>query len=288
MRDVLDYVSASGIVTNLTSLPGVRALGAVGMDMPPVEFVEDEIPEQPGTQLREVRTRPREVQLPLFVEQPTHNDLRSFLRALARRFDPASGDGRLRSTSADGVMRELVCRYSAGLEGSRTRIDSGATWRRALLVFRAFDPLWLDTQPVSQTYTTGAQRNFLGDPFLPIKLTSDTVFGEQTVDNDGDKPTFPVWTVHGPASSVRLTNVTTGQVIDLAVPLTAAQTVVIDTRPFRKTVRRDDGTNLYAGLSLTSALWPLPSGMSTVRVELPDATADSFVTLTYARRWLTA
>lgn len=287
MPDVIEYVAADGTVISLSELPGVRHLGARGLDMPPFSFIEDEVPEQAGVRLRAVRTLPREATLPFYLEQASVQALRTLLRTLARRLNPQRGDGHLRVRTDDGTTRDLTCRYAGGLEGSRIRGESGAMWRRGALVFRAADPYWYDTQPTSITYTTGAQKSFLGDPFLPLKLTSDTVLGTQTVTNDGDVDADPVWTVHGPCTSIKLRNVTTGQVIDLPVALTAAQTVIIDTRPGRKTVRRDDGTNLFGNLTPASSLWPLPMGDSQVTAELPGATADTYVTLTYARRWLT-
>jgi hypothetical protein len=286
MPEGLVFISPDGLTTDLKALPGVRALGDRGLEMPAFRFIEDDIPSQDGARLREVKTLPRDVTLPFYLEQDDEAALRMFLRTLARRFTPTRGDGRLRHTTLDGATRELVCRYAEGLQGSRVTGDAGVLWRRGALVFRAHDPFWYDAQPTSITYTTSAPQPFLGDPFLPLKLTSDTVIGEQTVSNDGDVLAWPVWTIHGPASSVRLTNVTTGQVIDLPIALTATQSVVIDTRPFRKTVRRDDGTNLYGSLTDSSALWALPEGASNVRAELPGATSATYVTLVYARRWL--
>ena len=288
MPDGLEFVAADGSVTNLRELPGVRALGDTGLDLPPVALVEDDVPQQPGSQLRAVNLRPREATIPFYLSQADELSLRTLLRTLARRFNPAAGDGKLRVTSVDGTVRELTCRYTEGLEGSRVRGAAGAVWRRGALVFRAFDPLFYDTTPQSQTYTTGVQKTFLSSQFLPLALTSDVILGSQTVSNSGDVEAWPVWTVRGPATSVKLTNVRTGQVIDLPITLTAAQTVVIDTRPFRKTVTRDDGTNLYGQLSTASVLWSLPTGDSTVMTELPGAAAGSFITLTYQRRWLTA
>lgn len=289
MPERLQFIDADGGVLELSDLPGVRALGDSGLDMPPISMVEDVIPGQAGTRLREVRVAARDAVLPFYMEQNSDTELRDLLRSLARRLNPQRGDGRLRHINGDGTSRDLTCRYNGGLEGTRTNGSAGPTSRKGALLFRAHDPFWYDATPVSSTFTTGVQPVFFSDPFFgSAKLASDTVLGEQTVSNQGDVETWPVWTVKGPASSILLENVTTGQKIDLPVALTAAQSVVVDTRPFRKTVRRDDGTNLFGLMAAGSALWSIEQGSVQIRTTIPGSTADTFVTLVYARRWLSA
>lgn len=288
--DELSFVAPDGAVTPLTRQPDLEvhwALGVTGRFMPPVEHVEDPVYGQAGTRLRAVSVAARDVNLPLTIIGDDETAVRSRLRTLVRMFNPQRGDGRLRVTAADGTVRELVCRYFEGMEGRESRDEMGQTFQRAVLVLRAADPYWYDTAPQSQTYTTGQAGSFLGSPFFGLRLNSETIFGSQVVANDGDVETWPVWTVHGPCTSITLSNDTTGQTISLPITLTATQTVTIDTRPFRKTITRDDGTNLYGSLTAASALWSLPVGDSTVTISLPGATTDSYVTLNYARRWLT-
>lgn len=285
--EVFTWVEPDGALTVLND----GTVLEVGWDlqgryMPPVEFVEDDVPAQDGSRLREVRVRPREVALPIDVMVADTAALRVLMRTLVRKFSPQRGDGRLRVLSADGTTRELWCRYRQGLELSEA-FEAGLGMQRTVVVLRAVDPFWYDLTPTAATFTSAAPVNFLGDPFLPIKLSSDSILGEQTVTNDGDVIAWPVWTVQGPATSVVLTNVTTGQVIDLPVALTNVQSVTIDTRPFFKTVRRNDGTNLYGSLTAASSLWALGSGGSTViRTTVAGSTAETFVTLVFSRRWL--
>lgn len=286
MPEALVFVAPDGAVTDLKALPGVRVLGDQGFDMPPFTFVEDDLPGGDGARLRSVRTMARDVTLPFFLEDADETALRGLLRVLVRRMNPRAGDGRLRHTASDGSVRELTCRYVEGLGGNRVRGQGGATWRRGALVFRAHDPFWHDQAATSLQFTAGTAQPFYADqPFFGLRLASDVVLGTQTVTNDGDVEAWPVWTVKGPSTSpLTLENVTTGQRLDLPVSLSAAQSVVIDTRPLRKTVRRDDGANLFG--SLVGSLWSLPTGPSKVAIALPGATSESYVTLDYVRRWL--
>jgi phage-related protein len=282
--EIITWVDPDGAETVLSDQGTARvSYEMAGRFMPPVSFIEDDIPAQDGARLRAVRVRPREVTVPVAVVGADQTEVRTTLRTLMRTLNPKRGDGRLRVTGPDGTVRDLTCRYSQGLEISE-QFEKFVGWQRAVLVLRAVDPYWYDTAATSTTYTVETPEPFF--PIFPLKLNSDTVLGTQTVDNTGDVEAFPVWTVHGPCTSITLANSTTGQTIDLPITLTSTQVVTIDTRPFRKTVRRDDGTNLYGSLSTSSALWVLPTGLSTITVELPGATVDSYVTLTYSRRWL--
>jgi phage-related protein len=282
--EVVSWVDPDGAVTPLSDQGSARVSYELGgRFMPPVSFIEDDVPRQDGARLREVRVAPREVVVPIAVVGADQTEVRTTLRSLMRAFNPKRGNGKLRVTAPDGTVRDLTCRYSQGLE-IEEKFEKFVGWQRAVVVLRAVDPYWYDTAATSTTYTVETPEPFF--PIFPLKLNSDTVLGTQTIDNTGDVEAFPVWTVHGPCTSITLSNSTTGQTIDLPVALTAAQTVTIDTRPFRKTVSRDDGTNLYGSLSTSSSLWVLPVGLSTIVAELPGATVDSYVTLTYSRRWL--
>jgi hypothetical protein len=282
----LTFIDPAGTEWPLMSGAVEVEFGVEGRYMPPVESVIEQVPQQPGGRRRQTVFGVREIVLPIEVFESTQTDLRTRLRQLTVAFDPTRGDGILRSTAPDGSVRQITCRYAQGMELVEG-LDLLGNVQRAALVFTAVDPFWYDTAPTTLTFTTGVQRAFLSAAFLPLALNSDTILGTQTITNDGDAEAWPVWTVHGPCTSIRIANDTTGQVIDLPVALTDTQSVVIDTRPFRKTVRRDDGTNLYGSLTAASSLWSLPRGASQVSIELPGAGAASYVTPTWFRRWLT-
>lgn len=287
-QEVLAWVDPAGTVTVLSDQPDLEVGWDIrGRFMPPITFVEEDVPAQDGSRLREVRVRPREVAFPLEVVAPTQSALRTRLRQVLRLFDPVRGEGRLRITDFDGVMRELHCRYSSGLEVEES-FSAVAGNQRTVVVVRAVDPFWYDTTPQSVTYRLATPKKFF--PLFPLRLSSATILGSSTVVNDGDVSAFPVWTVHGPATGVTLRNVTTGQVLALQAALSDTQSVVIDTRPGRKTIRRNDGTNLFGQLADNArSLWALQPGETKISVELPGATAaSSYITLNYLRRWLSA
>lgn len=284
MIDSLTWIDSAGISTELSDQETLDLQWNItGRFMPPVDLVEDDVPEQDGSRPRLVRVRPRDVALGLTVTGEDPEQLRTLLRQLVRTFNPRRGAGMLRATRPDGSARELTCTYKGGLE-LQEGFENIVGWQRAVLVLRAHDPYWYDQTPTSVTYSVTAPQPFFPD----LALNSDTILGTQIVPNDGDVDAWPIWTVHGPASRFTATNQTTGKLLDVVTALTSEQTLIVDTRPFRKTVRRDDGTNLYAAASQPgSSLWPLEEGDNQILIELPGAGPESYVTLTYARRHLT-
>lgn len=280
------FVAPDGTETDFETLPGVLRFGSTGLHMPTFDFTDDDVPGQDGSRTRQVRTRPREVVLgPLVIAQPDEAALRVWLRALARRLNPKRGEGTLRVTTVDGVTRTLQCRYTGGFEGDQANGNTSDNVWIVALAFRMTDPYFRDLSPTTRSFSISAPTQWF--PIFPLRLSGDTVMGTITVDNDGDDDAYPIWTVHGPATALTLTNLTTGETLSLPYTLGSTDVLQIDTRPFIKTLTLADGTSLYGGLDQPSSLWSLPAGVSELSVELPGADVTSYVSLSYQRRWLT-
>lgn len=290
MSETLVWIDADGNSTTITNQTDIEVLqGVLGRGMPPYEPIEQEVPLQPGSRLRQVKVKPREITLPIIVYGTSETNLRSNLRSFFGKFNPARGDGTLRVTAPGGDQREIVCRYFAGMEleeGDTTKGVSGSIFQKAILVLRAFDPYFYNVSATSETFTTGTPATFF--PFFPLRLTSSTVFADTTVTNGGDVEAWPEWTIEGPGTNIVLRNYTTDRLISISTTLTASEYITIDTRPGYKTVTKNDGTNLYSLMSADSALWNLQKGANSVRLEMSSATADSLITLSYKPRWLGA
>lgn len=279
----MHWIEPDGTSHNLTSGDGITALrGRIGAYMPPVAFVEDVVPLQAGSRLREVRTLPRVVDVPLIVRGSSESDLRSRIRQILGWFLPSAGDGRLRVTAADGVQRDLTCRYAGGLELSEGS-ETGSWWQKMVISLRAFDPYWLAANATTETYLLGTPATFF--PFFPLVLTNSTIYATATVTNPGDVDAWPVWTITGPGSSLALRNTTNDTELSLSTVLSAGDVVVIDTRPGAKTVKRGS-SNLFGDLSSTSELWPLTAGVNALQLEMSGATSASRVQLSYTPRYL--
>ncbi len=282
MPDTITWVDPYGVETVLTG-QDTREIerGALGLDMPPVSFIEDQVPLQAGARLRRVNVGVREVDLPLVLSAASSQALRTALRSLLRLLDPKRGTGRLRVQTEDGTERELSCRYAGGAEG----VGGSPAWRRVVLTFRAVDPYWYARQVTTATFDQGSElATFF--PFFPLRLGSTPIFGDTVIDNTGDVETWPVWTLSGPGTDFTLHNLTTGESLILETTLNAGEIVTIDTRPGAKTVLKSDGTSLFGYLSTDSVLWALPLGISSIRLEVTAATAATSVQLQYQLRYL--
>ncbi|MFI7678568.1 phage distal tail protein [Actinophytocola sp. NPDC049390] len=288
MSEVVSWVDADGEVTTLPVEWRAR-----GRFMPKVIIQSDKVPGQAGSRPRQVRHDDHEFLLPLFWQAASDVALRTDLRDLIRKMNPANDDGtprygKVRVVSPVGDVREITCLYTAGLELDETVDDaSGLTWQRAAVSFLAHDPYWYDASPVSSpVWTITDTPNFF--PILPISLTASELVVAETITNAGDVQAWPVWTITGPGSLVKLSNLSTGQTLYFpSLSLGIGQFLTIDTRPGVKSVLLNDGTNAYSLLEPTSALWPLRSGANQVRLEMSgvDAT-DSSLQVTYYQRFL--
>lgn len=291
MADDLVFRDPAGVETDLVDeAAGFNVLwGVIGRGMPSFDFIEDEVPGIDGARLREVLVRPKEVTIPIHLEDSTPDTLRALLRSFASKLNPLRGNGTLVSTAA-GDERELVCRYAGGYELSETKQDGGVTWQRALLVFRASsEPFWQDADdtvvPIEATGSTGS---FF--PIPPVVLLSSSVYADVEIDNSGDVRAWPVWTMVGPigvTSGITFENVTYGRELTLDYELTEDDYIVIDTRPGMKSVRNAAGDNLYRYLTAHD-LWPLEPGVQTVRISGAGVDDATSVSLSYRRRHLIA
>lgn len=288
MAKQLFWVDANGTENPLTRENGYILLkGLKGFYMPPVEVIEEEVPFQPGSRPRNVKVKSREIDVPVKIVGKDPIDLESNIDRLLRMVNPLRGDGKFKSISDSGRQRELSCRYISGFEMDQSSNDnSGATWQKAIGVFRAFDPYWYDSITTVQTFTTGETATFF--PFFPLRLASSSVFADTSIDNTGDVETFPEWIITGPASNIVLRNLTTGEIMQLDTTLDVGESITINTRPTppnERTVKKNDGTNLYYTLTDESTLWSLQEGVNSVRLEMSGSTADSSIQLTYHNRY---
>lgn len=176
--------------------------------------------------------------------------------------------------------RELRCRPRS-LKLPRQH-DVAQRWIEAVVEFYASDPWWYDVSDSSQDFAIGTPATFF--PLFPMRLASSDVFADTTIDNTGDVEAWPVWIITGPATSIVLRNLTTGKLLTIAVPLSAGETVTVDTTRGVKTILTNTGFNAF-GLA-TGNLWPLAEGSNSVRLEMSGATAASTISLRWRRRWM--
>lgn len=288
-QEALLWIEPDGTATPLLEANGLIVTdGPIGRFLAPIDITQNETAGLDGALLRNVRAKARDVSLAVAFLGDDRLDVRQQVRTWARRWNPARGNGILRAILGDGTARELTAvRYTTGMTGDEARNVSSSTHLAMVVTFRAFDPYWYDVNDTTRIVAGGNPQNFF--PLLPFKLSEGAIGTANLVDNNGDAPAWPIWTVQGPATGVTLTNQTTGDVLAMpSVSLSSGQYLVVDTRPLHKTVARDDGTNLYQYLTSASTMWPLVEGRNDVVVAIGGSSGTTLASVRYRRRWLTA
>lgn len=261
--------------------------GRSGLWMPPVSLTEDPLFIEAGARLRNVKVNSRTFQIPMILHATSLIELRDLQRSMLQWFDPTAGSGMLEVQDESGDARQLVCRYIGGLDLDESEGSHGPTWQQVVLELQASDPIWRSSVSVIDTYVLlTVPAIFLKSPFLPMRVSGSTVFKRTTVENEGDAPAWPTWTITGPGSNPVVRNLTTGDFIKSTVTLLAGEQLVIDTSPGAKSATDGYGTNLFSTLATDSSFWPLLPGFTDLQIEMAGATTASSVVLEYTPRFL--
>ncbi|SDZ01074.1 phage tail domain-containing protein [Thermoactinomyces sp. DSM 45892] len=278
------WISAEGQEQELTNQVWVDVAGLRGFDMASFDYVESEILFDYGTQLKRVKTPPREMDIDLIVYGKNRGDLYQNLRRLRSMLNSYRGIGKLKVVTSDGLERFLHCVYAKGMEGELS-IEM-ASFRKMTLTFRAFDPFFYSTSIFSNSFQMDSipPQWF---PILPLRLGSEAISGEITILNAGDIETYPIWKIIGQGENPKIKNLTTGSTISFNdVSLRQGQYITIDTK--QRLIEKDDGTSLYPFLDYGSTFWKLVRGSNIIRVEMSEATPASKIEISYQERYLGA
>ncbi|MEV0823854.1 hypothetical protein [Nonomuraea rubra] len=278
---------ANGIIT----MPGLK-----GFDAPPYNLFYDELPALDGGYPRHSRASSRELFIPLFLAAPDRAGLLGLKRGLIAALNPTLGPCRITFTEGDGSRRYIDAHYASGAEGDEGQDISGFLWTKYGLVLRALDPFFYSGTSHVIKFTTGALEvvPFFGEPFLGRRFVNKahSLNGSSTITITGDVDTWPLWTVHGPASGMTfMRKVPNGpeQSFTVNAGLSETQTLVIDTRPRRKAVFDPvTGENLWKRLGPSPHLWPISPGLNEVLIDVSNVGAETSVSLAYAPRFISA
>ena len=268
MAESISWIDNAGVSTALDGTGNYLAVvGRNGMWMPPVSFIEQDIPLQPGTVLRLVKVLPRPVLIPILIQgaSNTESSFYTSLRFLENAMNPLRGDGHLKFTAADGTIRKLTCRLQSGFEGDESATARGPANAVVPFQFYANDPFWYDNAS-----TTVSKTNLTLPSF--------------TITNTGDAEMWPVWTIHGPGSSLVVTDTTTGLLFSTGDVLGGSDVLVIDTTPGVKTMTLN-GVNDFTNLVNSSTLFSLTTGANAITVALAGTSSATTLSVVYKQRW---
>lgn len=212
--------------------PGVR-----GLQLPAFDRLSSSSPMVPGSRHRGSSTKDRDVFWPLYL----YSDAGSagFMerdRAFWRSLDPEF-EGTWAASLPDGTRRTLGLRL-IGADDDLTHDPVQRGWAKYGINLLADQPYWLG-ETVRRSWAQGDMRNFYiteadrttyGYPADAIHyLSAGGALGTATFTNDGDVPTYPVWTAVGATTAVSFGVGGADIIVPFAIP--AGYAVQIDTDP---------------------------------------------------------
>lgn len=288
----ISYLDPDGILWPLTDLTlpnGYICTGITGISGVPVSFSALALVTG-GAIPQMIISQPGQIAMGMYLE--SLGDVNAYMRLLdafaysfrtERSGSPAPGY--LIVQRQDGTTRQIAVYVTGGVESP---VDENVYSSTYAISLSAPDPYWYDQFPTISQYvlTIAGPTGIL--PLLPINLTPSTVFGSQTVNNDGGSDTYPVWTFTGPGiPSVQ--NLTTGFQFSFFSALTTGQQVQVSTLPGNQyAIDVSNGSNMWGQIVKNSPrdLWPLVRGTNQISILMSGATSGSAVQLQYTRRWL--
>ncbi|MBL1104948.1 phage tail family protein [Streptomyces sp. 5-8] len=283
----LSWTDSQGRTTLLSDWENGWVLqpGTRGLDLPGFDFYTDASPQIDGNAMRGLHAQAREIFLPVVLFGSDRADFVARKRSFLATMNPYLGLGTLTMTEADGSYRTIEAYYVSGVEGDTGQDSSGLRWQSMGITLSCPSPYWLG-ESVHLDYGAGATGNFF--PVLPVVVRDSQVLGATVINNLGDASAFPVWTIHGPATSVVISNDSTGLSFSVTASLGSSDVLVVDARERVQTAVLNGTTNWWPNLAADSDLWSFQPGTNNVSMALVGTDSNTTVQLDYQPRFLTA
>ncbi len=242
-----------------------------------------------GSTWRGARVERRTIRIPLKVYAKNRQELNELLSDLSVALDPFTGvtfergPARLSFGMPDNYEWYVDVARVGGGDWSRKKDSDDRTYFKTDLEFETGDPFWTRNQP--EQFTVEYQPS--GTPLLPriakLRVVSTAITGERDVENVGDTWAWPILTLNGPTTGIKLTG-PKGEVLQWDGTLSSGDTLTIDMRA--NTVEDQTGANRYGALAPAPQFWYIAPGVSEVEILIEDkAPGTKLVAQWWPRRW---
>lgn len=258
--------------------------GVRGLAMPPIDRFTQESPAVAGTRWRGSRAGEREVFWPLYIfSDGTAQDWVDYDRAFWRTMHPDL-PGVWTVAQPDGTMRSLTARFADDGDHSFQQDPAKTGWELYAITLVAEQPYWQGT-PIIRTWRGGTGTSgFFGAGAPPFTIGSGATLDVATIDNPGDVPAYPVYTISGPTTSVTVG--IGGRIVEVPFAIASGQSLTIDTGPTAQTAFDSNGVDRTGELGAVDFA-PIPPGVS-LQMSLQMAgtgTVSGTITPLYRRAW---
>jgi hypothetical protein len=233
-----------------------------------------------GGNYRHTKKGIREVDLPVTILGTSEADVQAKLRRLSRLLQTTLGATRIVATFPDSTSLFLEAHYVGGAE---TEFGENATsyFCNWVLQMQAPQPYWQTSSEISYVIGEAETGRGLLPQLTKLKLASSSILGELTINNVGDVPSFPRWSIMGPITDLAISNGT--QEFTLPATIDAGDVVTINTAT--GTVVNAAGENVYALLGAAPKLFSFPTGITDITVTGADITDDTRLAFFYSPRY---
>ncbi|MFF0942686.1 hypothetical protein ACFYE2_00450 [Kocuria sp. CPCC 205300] len=270
------YLPDSGVM--------LLADGVEGLDVPPWEVYDQTSPGVHGSRARGYRVQPRPVFWPILLYSDASS--REWMirdRAWWKTMQPLKYGTWTVTHPGTNEQRYLHCRFD-GSPKPFAMDPMKAGWAEyGVELVADEEPFWLG-DPVSRTFATEPPEDFFNDGAAPVfRISSGSSLSTAKVTNPGDEAAWPIWTITGPTTSVKVG--LGGLQVEVPFEIFEGQTVSIDTRPHRQIAMR--GTEEVTHLLGAAEFVPVPAGRD-VSLDLAvvgTGTVRCDITPRYLRAW---
>lgn len=279
------FIRADTTVFNLEMGKQRFIMSEEGTGMPEIEYITQRGPFQHGETHLDYFLRPRVIQFQIrcwtscFTEY--WKERTRYLDALR----PNLGEGTLRARLQDGTRRDIKAYIQQGPDFEKASERGWDEWSFTTTIrFICNDPTWFD--PAIKTLT---QDSFGGLVFpITFPITFDENIYQANVTYAGTWPSAPTITLTGPMSSVIITNVTTGKVIQFSHSIDVGETVTITLQYDNVSAGNNLGENLMPYLTAASNLTDffIEPGVNTIKINALGTGAASQVQLSWYERYI--
>jgi len=266
--------------------------GSRGLGLVQFETVQDDSPWSDGSTVEDVYALPRQPMLPMMVWGADRAEFLSRLRTLSAALVPRDGGGRavpgeLELAQHDGRRFRLQAHYLGGLPDEETTDLGGDTnWCRFQLQLLAPDPFWYAPEPTVLSWTFADPVPFLGNPFLPLRISPSQTIGDVAILNPGTAPALGMWRITGPGNNVVLANLDSGEQIQITGTIPDGEQLVVVTDPLAPSITlQPSGVDWWDKVADGPVLWAIPPGTTSASLTLSGAASGSRVVLEFRPRF---
>ncbi len=267
--------------------------GIEGFDLPPVEVIEEDQYGDEGTRLIEMRYKPRDLFVPLWLRSDSsHLDyLRNKRARLIELFDFAlvdyevqNGTFDLVANSVDGNNeRTLRCHYVSGMEGNLSRTTERAVWSKLGLKLRAAKPFWQGGEWKTPAIRIPSGASFFAE--FPAQLSSARALGSDIIVTiPGNADSWPRVVAQGPAPEIEV--VGPGLYVRVPDGLADGELMVVETKPGARTATFN-GVENWTRVAPQRQFSRLPPGDNVFNLYLGAAGPSAFMYVAGTSQWKT-